>query len=582
MALEETPSSSDSSSVWNEARFASLVANVPGAVYRCAATSDWDMEFMSEEIERICGYPASDFTARPPLRTYASVIHPDDADMVEREVFDALERREPFVLDYRIVHTDGDVRWVHERGRGILDAAGEVLYLDGAIFDHTARKQLEQQLQHLAYHDPLTGLPNRTLFYEHVEFAIARARRHGGSVVVLFIDLDDFKLINDCFGHNVGDQLLCEVGGRFRAAVRDTDVVARQGGDEFLVLLSEPEHTDRSPLEVATALAERIRVCASQPITIADVEVSVSATVGIAMYPTDEMTVDGLLKCADIAMYQAKDAGRNTHRRYTDTGEERVAQLSLAGRLRTAISRDEFVLHYQPVVELDTGRMVGAEALIRWNDPDRGLIAPGEFIGLAERTGLIEPISEWVIQQACAQNAAWQRQGLDLCVSLNLPARFWEPTALGSMLATIDAFGLSANRMMVEITESAAMANPSRNETLIDLLRERGLKVAIDDFGTGHSSLARLNQLLVTTLKIDRSFVRNVPNDPRACTLVAGIVHLARALGLTPLAEGIETPAQRQFLLNHGCRLGQGYLFSRPITAAEIPAYTPLPAANAA
>jgi EAL domain-containing protein (putative c-di-GMP-specific phosphodiesterase class I) len=251
----------------------------------------------------------------------------------------------------------------------------------------------------------------------------------------------------------------------------------------------------------------------------------------------------------------------------------KLVQLSLAGRLRRAVDANEFVLHYQPVVELEDGRMVGAEALIRWQDPERGVIPPMDFIELAERTGLIEPISEWVIREACRQSAEWQRGGLDLCVSINLPARFWEPTAIGSLLTTIESFGLSPSRMMLEITESAAMANPSRDDARIDLLRDRGLRVAIDDFGTGHSSLARLNQLLVSTLKIDRSFVRDVPHDRQGATLMAGIIRLARTLGLTPLAEGIETSEQRQFLIEHGCRLGQGYYFSKPIPAAEIPAF---------
>jgi diguanylate cyclase (GGDEF)-like protein/PAS domain S-box-containing protein len=560
---------------WDEERFASLVGNVPGAVYRCAPTSDWDMEFMSAEIERICGYPPSDFTDRPPVRAYASVIHPDDRTRVEQEVSDALADRQPFVLDYRVVHANGDIRWVHERGRGIFAPHGEVLFLDGAIFDVTARKQLEQQLQHLAYHDPLTGLPNRALFREHVELAIARARRHGGFAAVLFVDLDDFKLVNDCFGHTVGDDLLCTVADRIRDVVRDTDVVARQGGDEFLVLISETHCADPGEFatHVASRLAARIGEAATAPITVAGVEVSVSASIGITVYPSNASTVDELLKCADIAMYQAKDAGRNTQRLYTDPGGAPMAQLSMAGRLRRALDHGEFLLHYQPMVELSSGHMVGTEALIRWNDPRDGLVPPADFIALAERTGLIEPISNWVINEACRQSAEWQRLGLDLCVSINLPARFWEPTAIGSVLETIESFGLSASRLMVEITESAAMANPNRNAAIIDLLQDRGLQVAIDDFGTGHSSLARLNQLQVSTLKIDRSFVRDVPHDPHATSLVAAIIQLAHTLGLVPLAEGIETPAQRRFLIDHGCPLGQGFLFSRPLPAADIPAY---------
>jgi diguanylate cyclase (GGDEF)-like protein/PAS domain S-box-containing protein len=561
--------------VWDAAQFGSLVANVPGAVYRCAPTSDWDMEFMSAEIEAICGYPSSEFVERPTARSYASVIHCDDRDRVERDVLDALARREPFVLDYRLIHADGEVRWVHERGRGVFTPDGEVLYLDGAIFDHTDRKRLEQQLEHLAYHDFLTDLPNRASFYHHVEVAIARSQRHGGFTAVLFVDLDDFKLVNDCFGHIVGDELLCKVAERLRSVLRDTDVIARQGGDEFLVVIWEPERAEDEghAAERASTLARRIQSAISAQLVVAGVEVSISASVGIALYPAHASAVDDLLKCADIAMYQAKEAGRNAHRQYRDPGDAPMAQLSMAGRLRRAVDNYEFVLHYQPMVELTSGRMVGAEALIRWNDPKHGLVAPGQFIELAERTGLIEPISRWVISEACRQSVEWKRLGLDVCVSINLPARFWEPTAIGSVLDTIESFGLSPSRLMVEITESAAMASPNRNDAIIDMLENRGLSIAIDDFGTGHSSLARLNQLHVNTLKIDRTFVRDVPEDAHAATLVSAIIQLAHTLGLTPLAEGVESAAQRQFLIEQGCRYAQGFYFSRPVPAEQIPAY---------
>jgi diguanylate cyclase (GGDEF)-like protein/PAS domain S-box-containing protein len=563
--------------LWDAAQFGALVANVPGAVYRCAPTSDWDMEFMSGEIEAICGYPSSDFVSRPAVRSYASIIHEDDRDRVERDVSDALATREPFVLDYRVIHRTGEVRWVHERGRGVFTGEGDVLFLDGAIFDHTERKRLEEELAHLAYHDFLTGLPNRASFHDHVEVAVARSQRHGGFTAVLFVDLDDFKLVNDCFGHVVGDELLCKVAERLRSALRDTDVVARQGGDEFLVVISEPGDAGGRDQAAARAsiLARRIQDVVNEPVVVAGVEVSISASVGIALYPAHASTVDDLLKCADIAMYQAKEAGRNAHRHYTDPGDAPMAQLSMAGRLRRAVDNDEFVLHYQPMVELDSGLMVGAEALIRWNDPKHGLVPPGDFIELAERTGLIEPISKWVIEEACRQSVEWKRLGLDLCVSINLPARFWEPTAIGSVLDTIESFGLSPSRLMVEITESAAMASPNRNDAIIDMLQDRGLSVAIDDFGTGHSSLARLNQLHVNTLKIDRTFVRDVPGDAQAATLVSAIIQMAQTLGLTPLAEGVENDAQRQFLLEQGCRCGQGFYFSRPIPAGQIPAYVP-------
>jgi diguanylate cyclase (GGDEF)-like protein/PAS domain S-box-containing protein len=565
--------------MWDEQWLRTLVANIPGAIYRCAMKSDWEMMFMSAEIERISGYPAADFVGNQ-ARSYESVIHVDDRAEVEREVSARVAQREPFVLEYRILRADGELRWVHEQGRGVFAADGTVLFLDGAIFDITDRKLLEEQLAHLAYHDALTGLPNRVLFREHVERAIARAHRSGYGVGVLFIDLDDFKLVNDSFGHAVGDDLLREVARRMRFVVRETDVVARQGGDEFLVLIAdipagEETTTAEAVRTAASSLAERLRDALAAPMVLSGVEVDVSAIIGISTHPHDAETADELLKGADVAMYEVKANGRDGHALCTGHDGAALARLSLAGRLRRAVERDEFVLHYQPLVELASGRMLGVEALIRWHHPERGLIGPGEFIPLAERTGAIQRISEWVIEEACRQSRAWQRGGLGLYVSVNLPARFWRLTAMRSVLQTIESFGVSPNRLMIEITESAAMEHPENNEAIIHELRRRGIGVAIDDFGTGHSSLARLNQLAFTTLKIDRSFIADLPHDPSAAVLVTSIVQLAHSLGLHPLAEGIETPEQRAFLLEHGCQLGQGYHFSPPLPAAEIPGYTP-------
>jgi diguanylate cyclase (GGDEF)-like protein/PAS domain S-box-containing protein len=564
--------------MWDEQWLETLVANIPGAIYRCALNSDWEMLFMSREIARITGYPASDFIGNE-ARSYASVIHPEDRDRVEVAVHECVSRGDPFVLEYRVVHADGDVRWVHEQGRAVVDDDGEVLFLDGAIFDVSDRKLLEAQLEHLAYHDPLTDLPNRLLFTEHVELALARARRTPTGVAVLFVDLDDFKLVNDSFGHAIGDQLLQEVARRMHDAVRETDTLARQGGDEFLVLMADvpadPGSLATDAVHAAVKLAERLRNVLADPVVLSGVEVYVSASVGISVYPQDGDTPEQLLKRADVAMYDAKAAGRGGHAVYAEDPDDSLTRLSLAGRLRRAVELDQFELHYQPLVELASGRMMGVEALIRWHDPERGLVAPNDFIPLAERTGAIHTISEWVIEEACRQSHQWQAQGLDLYVSVNLPARFWRLAAMRSVLETVTSFGLGPGRVMIEITESAAMEHPENNGAIIDALLRGGVGVAIDDFGTGHSSLARLSQLAVTTLKIDRSFIRDLPHDANAAVLVNGIIQLARSLGLTPLAEGIETEEQRAFLLEHDCHLGQGYHFSRPVPAAEIPLYVP-------
>jgi diguanylate cyclase (GGDEF)-like protein/PAS domain S-box-containing protein len=554
-----------------------VVANVPGAIYRCVLRSDWEMRFMSPEIERITGYPPADFIDSR-VRTYESVIHPDDRASVEHAVVSAVERGEQFRVDYRVLHRDGGIRWVHEQGRGAPDDAGEVSLLDGAIFDITERKELEDELSHLAFHDALTGLPNRALLAEHLDLALARARRNGTHVAVLFVDLDDFKLINDDFGHAAGDDLLREVADRLGHVVRQTDTVARQGGDEFLVLAPDiaPAGDAHAAADQAVELAERIRQALASPVRVSDGDVYVSASVGIATFPTDAETGGDLLKRADTAMYRAKDSGRDGHAVAGPPSESASRlRLSQAGRLRRAVEHDEFELHYQPLVRLCDGAMLGVEALIRWRDPERGLVSPDEFIPLAERTGAITRISDWVVTEACRQVRAWSAQGLDLYVSVNLPARFWRMTAMRSVLDTVETFGVAPGRIMLEITESTAMEHADGNAAIVQALRERGVRVAIDDFGTGHSSLARLHQLSMTILKIDRSFISDLPGDPAAAVLVSGIVGLTRNLGLEPLAEGIETEGQRRFLLEHGCEMGQGFLFSRPLPAELVPAYEP-------
>ena len=319
-------------------------------------------------------------------------------------------------------------------------------------------------------------------------------------------------------------------------------------------------------MQVATAIRSELQT----PIPLSGTELSVNASVGISMYPKDAPDGETLLKHADIAMYTAKEHGRNDHALYESDDRDPRRQLTLASRLRDAIHHGELVLHYQPLVELRSGQVVGAEALVRWQDGDRGLIPPNDFIPIAERTGLIKPLSDWVIKQACQQSVAWRDEGLDLYVSVNLPASFWRPTRISEVLETIESFGLNPDRMMVEITESTAMGDDRATAPILAELHRRGLRVALDDFGTGHSSLSRLNQMQVTTLKIDRAFICDLPGDASAAILVKSIIQLANNLGLQPLAEGIETEAQRDFLAVHGCTLGQGYLYSRPVPAPDM------------
>jgi diguanylate cyclase (GGDEF)-like protein/PAS domain S-box-containing protein len=566
-----------------QSRYQTLVEQLPLAIYIDALDEGATSLYNSPKNAEITGYTHEEWVADPDL--FGKIIHPDERETVLAGFEAARVTGDPFAADYRIIRPDGTTVWVHDESVVVRDDGGTPLYRQGYLLDISRRKEAEERLAHLAYHDSLTGLPNRAMFQEHLEVALARAERSGEGVAVLFVDLDDFKLVNDSFGHVSGDELLCEVAHRLRQATRSTDVVARQGGDEFLILVADLEvgnaEQELDIAEIARGVADQLREALSHPFLVSGTEIYCSGSVGISIYPVDADGAASLLKHADIAMYKAKESGRDAARLYVRDGGDAMARLSMAGRLRRAIEREQFVLYYQPLVDLRNGAMVGAEALIRWNDGERGLIMPGRFIPLAERTGLISEISEWVIAEACRQGAEWRAAGLDLYVSVNLPPVFWQPTAMRQVLATIESFGLSPDRMMVELTESAMMApHVEEDEPIIAELVERGLRLAIDDFGTGHSSLGRLNQMAVTTLKIDRSFVADLPADRSASVLVATMIRLADGLGLQALAEGIETDAQRRWLIEQGCPLGQGFFFSRPVPADQIlPLYWAFPQA---
>ncbi|HEV8451935.1 MAG TPA: EAL domain-containing protein [Gaiellales bacterium] len=553
----------------SEARFREMLENVRLA----AVVTDLEgrITFCNEYLAELSGWWEDELQGRVWSETFTP---PDELEM-EQRAQRGVERGSVIAhYESSILTRSGERRLFSWNNTLLRDANGQVVGQASVGEDITDRRRAEHELERLAFHDPLTGLPNRILFHEHLDVALARAQRAGCGVAVLYVDLDDFKLVNDSFGHNAGDELLCEVAARLTGSTRASDVVARQGGDEFLILIADVETTDSGDIvdvgDVARRVAEQVRAALQRPLILADTEIYTSASLGISLYPADAPDAESLLKHADIAMYKAKESGRDGYQLFSSTGHDPRAQLSMAGRLRRAVERGQLMLHYQPLVSLATGEYVGAEALLRWQDDQNGLVMPGDFIPLAERTGLIGPISEWVIEEACRQSAEWRSMGLDLYVSVNLPAVFWQPTAMRQVLATIERFGLSADRMMVEITESTVMADALRSEPIIAELHERGLRLAIDDFGTGHSSLARLNQMLVTTLKIDRSFIADLPGDASAAVLVSTIIQLAHNLGLHPLAEGIETEEQRTFLIENGCQLGQGFLFSRAVPADQI------------
>jgi diguanylate cyclase (GGDEF)-like protein/PAS domain S-box-containing protein len=504
---------------------------------------------------------------------YDAAVHPEDREVYDHAV-DGLRHGQPVEVEYRLTNAAGEVRWVLDRMRPEREIGDGRLVVSGVVADISERKRVEaearEKLAYAALHDSLTGLANRASFLEHLELGLKRAHRTAKGVGVLFIDLDNFKLVNDSFGHGAGDELLKAVGSRLRNAVRAMDVVARQGGDEFLILLSDLEEASAS--RATEAVASKVATILSDPFLVEGIEIYVSASVGISLYPADGDDAETLLKHADVAMYSVKDSGRDGYARYSRRGNTALEQISTAGRLRRSIESGRgLVLHYQPLMNLQTAEVVGVEALVRWQDGDRGLVPPDEFIPLAEQVGLIGSLSDWVVAEACRQASAWQKQGMDFYVSINLPPSYCQPTGMAHLAAAANAAGIGLGSLMIEVTESALAPDKRANlEDTLAEMREQGLRLAIDDFGTGYSSLGRLNQTWVNMLKIDRSFVLELGESDHARNLVASVVQLAQTLGLEPLAEGVETEQQRSFLVEHGCRYGQGFLFSRPLPTDEI------------
>jgi len=441
---------------------------------------------------------------------------------------------------------------------------------DRALDAERAVAEGRAQLQHLAHHDPLTGLPNRTLLRDRVAQALAHAQRHQGRLALLFIDLDQFKEVNDTLGHATGDALLRHVAQAFAQVLREQDTVCRQGGDEFTILLSEVD----SPAAVVHAV-ERIMTISNGRTTIAGHELPMSLSLGIAMYPQDGQDFDALMQCADTAMYRAKAAGRNAYRFYDPQMNVEASERSrLRWLLGHAIERGELELHYQPYYRLSDRALRGAEALLRWRSAELGAVSPAQFIPVAEDGGLIHEIGAWVLREACVQAAAWRRAGLDLPrVAVNLSIlQFRRGDLVAEVEAALAAAGLPAERLELEITESVAMQDTDRVLATAARLKQLGVSLAIDDFGTGYSSLAYLQRLSVDKLKIDRSFVHAALEQRGTAAIVRAVVDMARALGLEVVAEGIETAAQRDFLAGVDCAMGQGYLFARPLAAPQLEA----------
>jgi len=453
----------------------------------------------------------------------------------------------------------------------IRDETGQVSHYIGSFIDISERKIAEERIHRLAHHDALTGLLNRFSLENRLDQALFSARRENEELAVMFIDMDRFKTINDTLGHHVGDALLVEVGRRLRVGVRESDIVARLGGDEFVVVLTGMEAG-----MTAAHIAAKIVFALGQPYLIAGNELHSSPSMGISIFPSDGEDPETLMKNADTAMYHAKELGRNNYQFFTSAMNAAAGErLALERDLRAALTESQFEVHYQPQICTLDSRTCGVEALVRWRHPQRGLIPPLTFIPIAEETGLIEALGEWVLDEACRQWAEWRTQGISkLRMAVNLSAhQLRSPTLIERVGAIMAKHGLGSGDLELEVTESAAMDDPERAIGQLKALRELGVELAIDDFGTGYSSLAYLKLLPIQTLKLDRAFVRDIESDENDAAISAATLALARNLGLKVVAEGVETEGQRAFLAAHQCDFLQGYLFSKPLPADEATAF---------
>jgi diguanylate cyclase (GGDEF)-like protein len=457
--------------------------------------------------------------------------------------------------------------------RSMLLAATPVLLLFGTVLSVRIlrhRKRLQDRIHQIAFFDTLTALPNRTLLHQRLEHAIDRRHRDGHRLAVLFMDLDRFKVINDSLGHATGDVLLRHVAERLRGQVREGDTVSRMGGDEFVVLVENFEH-----IEVVSNLAERLVEQASAPYVLESKDCHVTASIGISVFPVDGGDSQSLLKMADIAMYRAKELGRNNYQFYSPSmNVHTLDRLQFESDLRHALERNELVLYYQPKINVASGLITGTEALLRWRHPQRGLVAPMDFIPLAEETGLIGPIGEWVLASACARNKAWQDQGLgNLRVAVNLSARqFADPMLLSRFSGIIQASGLDPSTLELEITESMVMTHGLNAVEALESLRITGVHITIDDFGTGYSSLAYLKRFPVDSIKIDRSFIRDIPGDSGGAKITRAVIALAHSLKLQVVAEGVESEAQLAYLRTLHCDEFQGFHQCAPLPEGEMEA----------
>ena len=512
-------------------------------------------------VGRIFGYSGEYLSYN--ANAWREAIHPKDVEKV-RAFEGKLLKGEPATEEFRIIHPNSEIRWLRFEGIPVFNQEGKLLRANGVIVDITETKEYEEKIYLMAHHDSLTGLPNRHYLKNYLTSLVDSHVNQ--QMAILFIDLDRFKMINDTQGHTFGDVLLEKVADRLKGCLSKDDIIVRYGGDEFIIVLKNI--TKRKVEQTAETIIEKFR----EGFVIKGLEVFTTPSIGISLYPQDGTDIDTLIKNADAAMYLAKEKGKNNYQFYDYTlHEKNERKLKIESKLRKALERNEFVLHYQPKIELSTNRLVGIEALIRWNNKDLGFVSPADFIPVAEDLGLIVPIGEWVLREACAQCVEWQRLGFkDLSVAVNIsPRQFKDPSFSDTVVNILKETGLGPYYLELEITESI-MEDIKKSRLVLEKLKQAGVKVAIDDFGTGYSSLHYLCHLPINTIKIDKSFVDGIHTSNEKVAILKTIIDMGRRLRFEIVAEGVERCDQAIFLLDNRCQVGQGYYFSKPLSVNEF------------
>jgi diguanylate cyclase (GGDEF)-like protein/PAS domain S-box-containing protein len=537
---------------------------------------DWDLVtnqlWWNEGFQKLFGYLADEVGSI--LESWTIRVHPDDLERVTHGLYLFIENgQQNWSDEYRFRRADGSYAVVIDRGYVVYDDNRKPIRMLGSMMDVTERKLLEEQLTHQTLHDPLTKLANRVLFGNRVEHALTKIKRNKNSIAVLFLDLDNFKAVNDSLGHAGGDALLVLVTNRLRICLRNTDTAARLSGDEFAILLEDIKQTDE-----AVILAERIKESFNVPFSIAGKEIFVGVSIGIAMSTKDPISSEKLLCNADIAMYTAKSQGKGRHITFEEKMHEALMErLEIETDLRRAITDEEFVLHYQPIIDLQTQCITGMEALVRWNHPLHGLIHPNKFIPVAEETNLIEPLGEWVLKEVCKQAQIWQKQyggESELFITINLSIKqFQQKDLVDTISSILSKTGLCPKCLILEITESFMLQNTEETIGKLNELKNLGVRLAIDDFGTGYSSLSYLQRLPIDILKIDKSFIDQISYGNEGATVAKAIITMSDSLNLKAIAEGIEHPEQIEVLRNLGCILGQGFYFTKPLSKKDMDEY---------